>query len=85
MQIFVGLAIIIPLILCMVGIMPYNVLNAIDLSLNISIIITFLVAFLYLNFQMTGIMLDNRINNVIKVIYKVQLVILISRVFSIVF
>lgn len=85
MQMIVGIGMIVPLLLFIVGYINFSINNAINLSMNISIIISFLVAFLYLNFEMTGIMMDKKINSVIKQIYKVQLVILISRAFSIAF
>lgn len=53
-----------------------------DIGLNIIIIVSFLVTFFYLSFKMTGIMMDGRLNDVIKRIYKVQLIILVSRAFT---
>jgi uncharacterized protein (DUF2236 family) len=56
-----------------------------DISLNVIVIVSFLVTFFYLNFKMTGIMMDKRLNDVIKRIYKVQLIILVSRALTLAF
>jgi hypothetical protein len=55
-----------------------------DIGLNLIIIVSFLVTFFYLSFKMTGIMMENKLNEVIKRIYKVQLIILVSRAFTLV-
>jgi hypothetical protein len=60
----------------------FSVINAMDIGLNIIIIVSFLVAFFYLSFKMTGIMMEGKLNDVIKRIYKVQLIILVSRAFT---
>jgi hypothetical protein len=63
----------------------YEVINSVGIVLNLLIIISFLITFFYLNFKMTGIMMESRLNAVIRRIYKVQLIILISRVTSLAF
>lgn len=85
MQIIVALFVLIPLIIFDIDDLGYSVINALDISLNLIIIISFLVTFFYLNFKMTGIMMENKLNEVIKRIYKVQLIILVSRVIALVF
>jgi hypothetical protein len=63
----------------------YRVVNAISLGVNSLIVLLFLMTFFYLNFKMTGIMMEPRLNLVIKRIYKVQVIILVSRAFIIAF
>jgi hypothetical protein len=58
----------------------YEILNAIGTGFNGSVILLFLVSFFYLNFKMTGLLVENRLNLVIKKLYKVLTVILISRI-----
>jgi hypothetical protein len=85
MQIGVALVLLIPMILFDVDELSYDVVNAVDIGFNLLVIISFLVTFFYLNFKMTGIMMDSRLNGVIRRIYKVHLIILISRAASLTF
>ena len=81
----VSLIIIIPLIILDVTDLAYNVLNGIGLGLNLIVMLCFLGTFFYFNFKMTGILVEERLNEVIKRVYKVQLIILSSRIVMIVF
>jgi hypothetical protein len=81
----VALVLLVPLILFAVEEVGYEVVNSVDMGLNLLTIVSFLVTFFYLNFKMTGIMMESHLNAVIKRIYKVQLVILISRALSLCF
>lgn len=85
MQILVILILLIPLIVYDVDELGYTIINAMDIGLTLIIILLFLGVFFYLNFRMTGIMMESRINEIIKRIYKVQLIILVSRAVSIAF
>lgn len=85
LQITVALMLVIPFLLYITDIISYEVINGIEIGLNLLVIISFLVTFFYLNFKMTGLMMDNRLNEVIKRIYKVQLIILVSRACALTF
>lgn len=85
MQLIVGLVLLIPLLIFDVNQIAYDVINGVSIGLNLIIIIAFLATFFYMNFKMTGVMMENKLNEVIKRIYKVQLIILISRACSLVF
>jgi len=85
MQIIVILIMLVPLIFFNIGQLKYNIVNGISLGLNSLIVLLFLMTVLYLNFKMTGIMMESNLNLVIKRIYKVQVIILISRGFIIAF
>lgn len=85
MQVIVALFVLIPLIVFDIDELGYSIINGLDIGLNLIIIISFLVTFFYMNFKMTGIMMENKLNEVIKRIYKVQLIILVSRAVSLVF
>jgi len=76
---------LVPLIFYNIDQLGYNIVNGISLGLNSLIVILFLMTVLYLNFKMTGIMMESNLNLVIKRIYKVQVIILISRGFIIAF
>lgn len=67
------------------GLLGYNIINGIGLGLNLLVLLCFLSTFFYLNFKMTGVMMEARLNEVIKRVYKVQLIILVSRAFMITF
>lgn len=85
MQIIAGMTLLIPLVFFDVKQLNYGVLNGIGLGLNLLVVISFLTTFFYLNFKMTGIMMEVRMNEVIKRVYKLQLIILVSRAFMITF
>ena len=82
LQIFTFFVLVILLVVHDLGYLGYNILNGITLGMNMIIVISFLITFFYLNFKMTGIMMEKRLNEVIKRIYKVQLIILVSRAIS---
>jgi hypothetical protein len=75
----------IPLLILDFTDMSYDVLNGIGLSLNLLVLLFFLATFFYFNFKMTGVLVEERLNEVIKRVYKVHLVILVSRIFMITF
>jgi len=79
----VFLVMMIPLLILDFTDMSYNVLNGINLSLNLLVLLFFLASFFYFNFKMTGVLVEERLNEVIKRVYKVHLVILVSRLFTI--
>lgn len=62
MQILVILILLIPLIVYDVDELGYTIINAMDIGLTLIIIFLFLGVFFYLNFRMTGIMMESRIN-----------------------
>ncbi len=80
MIIVTALAFIIPLLIFDFKPFNYEILNALAASFNASVLLLFLVSFFYLNFKMTGLLIDNRLNIIIKKLYKVLCVILISRI-----
>jgi hypothetical protein len=82
MQFLVGLLLLIPLIIYDVDELGFTMINGMDIGLNLIIIVSFLVTFFYLSFKMTGIMMESNLNEAIKRIYKVQLIILVSRAFT---
>lgn len=85
MQITAAIALLIPLTIFNLNELSYTVLNGLGLGLNLLVLISFLITFFYLNFKMTGIMMESRMNEVIKRVYKLQLIILVSRIFMITF
>jgi len=86
-QLLVLLALGIPLVLydLELELIGYGVLNGIGIALNGLILVGFLVSFLYLNFKMTGIMMEGNLNSTIRRLYKVLLIILISRLLMVAF
>lgn len=80
MEALVIFALGVPLILFDIGVSDYSVLNDFEMALNCLIIVAFLASFFYLNFKMTGVMLEAKLNEAVKRIYKVLLIILSSRV-----
>ena len=78
-QVLAAAALLIPLTLYGLGLLDYSILNGIGLGLNVLVLTSFLATFFYLNFKMTGVMMDPRINELIKRVYKLQLIILVSR------
>lgn len=84
-QIFVSALLLIPLVIMDFDSLSYNVLNGIGLGLNLLVMIFFLATFFYFNLKMTGVLVEERLNEVIKRVYKVQLIILVSRAFMIAF
>jgi hypothetical protein len=84
-QILVSLILLIPMIIMDVDSLNYNILNGLGLGLNLLVLIFFLATFFYFNFKMTGVLVEERLNEVIKRVYKVQLIILVSRACMIAF
>jgi hypothetical protein len=70
---------LIPLLILDLTDMSYSLLNGIALGLNLLVMLVFLATFFYFNFKMTGVLVEERLNDVIKRVYKVQLIILVSR------
>jgi hypothetical protein len=58
----------------------YSSLNILTMSLNCLSVVVFIVAFFFMNFKMTGIMMDETCSKIIKRIYKLLLGLLVSRV-----
>ena len=81
----VCLVLLVPLLIFDVSDLSYDVINSIGLSLNVLVMVLFFVTFFYLNFKMTGVMMDNRLNEAVRRIYKVQLILLVSRAFMVAF
>ncbi len=75
-----SLAFLVPLIIFDCKIINYELLNLISTIFNCLAILLFLASFFYLNFKMTGIMVENKLNSVIKKIYKMLVIILVSRI-----
>lgn len=81
MVVIATLTFFIPLIIFDFKLINYEALNAIAAGFNAFVIILFLASFFYLNFKMTGVLVESKLNNVIKKLYKVLVIILISRIF----
>jgi hypothetical protein len=75
-----SMAFLIPLIVFDCKIISYELLNLISTFFNFVAILIFLASFFFLNFKMTGIMVEPKLNSVIKKIYKVLVIILVSRI-----
>lgn len=80
MVIVSSLAFLIPLIVFDCKLINYELLNLISTFFNFVAIMIFLASFFFLNFKMTGLMVEAKLNKVIKKIYKVLVIILVSRV-----
>lgn len=85
LQILTALGLLIPLGIFNVNQLDYNVLDSLAIGMNSLIIGCFLATFFYLNFKMTGVLMEPTLNAVIRRIYKLQLIILVSRAFAIAF
>ncbi len=81
MVVVATLTFFIPLIIFDFKLINYEALNAFAAGFNAFVIILFLASFFYLNFKMTGVLVESRLNHVIKKLYKVLVIILISRIF----
>lgn len=75
-----SLTFLVPLIIFDFKIINYELLNLISTIFNCAAILIFLASFFFLNFKMTGLMVENKLNSVIKKIYKVLVIILVSRI-----
>ena len=69
----------IPLIVFNIGIINYELVNDLLMSLNCLSVLTFLVSFFFMNFKMTGLLIEKRSSELIKKVYKLLLMILVSR------
>jgi hypothetical protein len=85
LQILTALGLLIPLGIFNVNQLDYEVLDSLAIGLNSLIIGCFLATFFYLNFKMTGVLMEPTLNAVIRRVYKLQLIILVSRAFAIAF
>lgn len=74
------LAFLVPLVIFDCKIITYELLNLISTIFNSIAILIFLASFFLLNFKMTGLMVENKLNFLIKKIYKVLVIILVSRI-----
>lgn len=74
------LAFLVPLVIFDCKIITYELLNLISTIFNSIAILIFLASFFFLNFKMTGLMVENKLNFLIKKIYKVLVIILVSRI-----
>lgn len=75
-----SLAFMVPLIVFDCKLINYELLNFISTVFNCLAIAIFLASFFFLNFKMTGLMVEPKLNSVIKKIYKVLVIILVSRI-----
>ncbi len=62
MQVMIAFFVLIPLVVFDINELGYSIINGLDISLNLIIIISFLITFFYMNFKMTGIMMENKLN-----------------------
>ena len=69
----------IPLIIFNIGIINYELVNDLLMSLNCLSVLAFLVSFFFMNFKMTGLLIEKRSSELIKKVYKLLLMILVSR------
>ena len=79
-QMLTFFTLMIPLLIFNLGIFNYDILNAFMSALNCMTVAAFLAAFFFMNFKMTGIMLDKKTSDIIKKVYKLLLIILLSRI-----
>jgi hypothetical protein len=75
-----NMAFLIPLVVFDCKLINYELLNLISTFFNFLAILVFLASFFFLNFKMTGLMVEAKLSTVIKKIYKVLVIILISRI-----
>jgi hypothetical protein len=75
-----SMAFLIPLVVFDCKLINYELLNLISTFFNFVAILVFLASFFFLNFKMTGLMVEAKLSTVIKKIYKVLVIILISRI-----
>jgi len=81
----VGIIMLVPLLVYDINDLGYSLMNKISIGINSFVLVSFFVTFFYLNLKMTGLMMEPTLNYVIKRLYKIQLIILISRIFIITF
>lgn len=78
-QLVTFFTLIIPILLFNVSIIGYETLNAFTMSMNILSVIVFIAAFFFMNFKMTGLMMERRSSDIIKKVYALLLALLVSR------
>lgn len=78
-QIITFFSIMIPLVIFNIGIINYELVNDLLMSLNCLSVLAFLVSFFFMNFKMTGLLIEKRSSELIKKVYKLLLMILVSR------
>lgn len=79
-QLLTFFTILVPLLLFNVGMITSHTLAYFTMTLNCLSVIVFIAVFFFMNFKMTGIMLDRHSSELIKKVYALLLTVLISRV-----
>jgi hypothetical protein len=79
-QLITFFMIMIPLLIFNLGILDYAIINTVVTVLNCLSVAAFLTSFFYMNFKMTGVLMEIRSTELIKKVYKLLLTILLSRV-----
>lgn len=80
LQIAILPAFFVPLLLFNINILHFSLIIMMLIILNSLSLLLFISVFLYLNFKMTGVLLDSYLEEAIKRIYKVGLIIGASRI-----
>jgi hypothetical protein len=78
-QVGVFLMLLIPLLLFNISVITYPTLNIFTMSLNCLSVIVFIGTFFFMNFKMTGLMMDQQSSEIIKRVYTLLLTLLVSR------
>jgi hypothetical protein len=78
-QLIVFCSLFVPIMLFNVGLIEYYTLNVFTMSVNLLSVFVFVGSFFYMNFKMTGLMMDRRSSEVIKKVYALLLALLVSR------
>lgn len=73
-------SLVVPLVLFNLDIFSYQTLNIFLMSANCLSVVVFIAAFFYMNFKMTGLMMDQRSSSIIKKLYALSLLLLFSRI-----
>ena len=78
-QLVTFLTLMIPLLIFNVNGITYETLNVFICGLNCFSVIAFIAGFFFMNFKMTGIMMNRRSSEIVKKVYTLLLVTLLSR------
>lgn len=78
---FIGISVMI--ILFNLDVIVFETINKVNLCINSASLVSFVVALIYVNFLLTGILLPVSTNDKLKTIYKLILVLLLSRFLAI--
>ena len=78
-QLIIFFTMVCPIMLFNFSVIEYITLNAFTMSVNLLSVIVFIASFFYMNFKMTGLMMDRRSSQVIKKVYALLLALLVSR------